>query len=165
LQAVSLSLTLVPSALAIAISYYVSIVGKKIEWPPDRNENETIAKRTQAPEQRLHELQAELAGLGFCLPGSLSTRQMRCGKTGCRCKADPPQLHGPYTYWTRTIGGRTVAQLLSAQQVERYRPWIENNRRLHQLVRELEALAVQTAQHAERWQRKRPPQTPARRSS
>src|SRR5487761_590547 len=47
------------------------------------------------PEQRQHELLAELAALGFCLPGSLQTRQMRCGKPGCRCKADPPQLHGP----------------------------------------------------------------------
>ena len=81
-----------------------------------------MAKRTQAPQQRQHELLHELAALDFCLPGSLSTRQMRCGKPGCRCKADPPQLHGPYTYWTRTVGGRTVAQLLSTEQLKRYRP-------------------------------------------
>ncbi len=124
-----------------------------------------MTKRTDVPEQRQHELLDELAALGFCLPGSLSTRHMRCGKTGCRCKADPPQLHGPYTYWTRTIAGRTVAQLLSAEQHKRYQPWIENNHRLHQLVKELEALAVQTAQHAERWNRKQRPETPARRSS
>jgi hypothetical protein len=121
----------------------------------DRVTRGQMAKRTQPPEQRLHELLDELAGLGFCLPGSLTTRQMRCGKPGCRCKADPHQLHGPYTYWTRTVGGRTIAQLLSAEQLER--PWIENNRRLHQLVNQLQALAVQTAQHAERWQRKPPP--------
>jgi hypothetical protein len=124
-----------------------------------------MTKRTDAPEQRQHELLDELAALGFCLPGSLSTRQMRCGKPGCRCKADPPQLHGPYTYWTRTIAGRTVAQLLSAEQLERYQPWIENNRRLHQLVKELEALAVQTAQHTEGWDRKQRPERPARHRS
>jgi hypothetical protein len=124
-----------------------------------------MAKRTKAPEQRLHELLDELAALGFCLPGSFSTRQMRCGKDSCRCKADPPQLHGPYTYWTRTVAGRTIAQLLSAEQRERYRPWIENNRRLHQLVKELEQIAVQTAQHAEGWEPKRRPARPARRTS
>lgn len=124
-----------------------------------------MAKRTQPPEQRQHELIDELAGLGFCLPGSLSTRQMRCGKPGCRCKADPPQLHGPYTYWTRTVGGRTIAQLLSPEQLERYRPWIENNRRLHQLVKELEALAAQTAQHAEGWKHKQPPSNQRRPAS
>lgn len=124
-----------------------------------------MAKRTQPPEQRQHELIDELAGLGFCLPGSLSTRQMRCGKPGCRCKADPPQLHGPYTYWTRTVGGRTIAQLLSPEQLERYRPWIENNRRLHQLVKELEALAAQTAQHAEGWKHTQPPSNQRRPAS
>jgi hypothetical protein len=120
---------------------------------------------TDAPEQRQHELLDELAALGFCLPGSLSTRHMRCGKPGCRCKADPPQLHGPYTYWTRTIHGRTVAQLLTPEQHQRYQPWIENNRRLHQLVKDLEALAVQTAQHAEGWKRKRQPERPTPRAS
>jgi hypothetical protein len=124
-----------------------------------------MANRTEAPEQRQHELLNELTALGFCLPGSLSTRRMRCGKAGCRCKADPPQLHGPYTYWTRTVDGRTVAQLLSAEQLERYQPWIENNRRLRQLVKELETLAVQTAQHAERWGRKKQPRTPTQRSN
>jgi hypothetical protein len=126
-----------------------------------QNDNQPMAKRTQAPEQRLHELLDELTQLGFCLPGSLSTRHMRCGKASCRCKADPPQLHGPYTYWTRTEGGRTIAQLLSADQLKRYRPWIENNRRLHKLVKELETLSVQTAQHAEGWKHTRHPESPA----
>jgi hypothetical protein len=82
---------------------------------------------------------------------------MRCGNPRCRCKADPPQLHGPYTYWTRTVGGRTVAQLLSAEQLERYQPWIENDRRLRQLVKEIETLAVQTIQQAEGWKPKQRP--------
>jgi hypothetical protein len=116
-----------------------------------------------SPEQRLHELFNELQALGFCLPGSLSTRQMRCGKPSCRCKADPPQLHGPYTYWTRTTGGRTVAQLLSDQQRERYQPWIENDHRLRQLVKEIEALSIHAAQQAEGWERKPPRQPPRER--
>jgi hypothetical protein len=110
-----------------------------------------MAKRTRAPEQRLRELSQQLATPGFCLPGSINTRQMRCGNPNCRCKADPPQLHGPYTYWTRSINGRTVAQLLTNEQLERYRPWIQNSRRLRKLISELEALSVQTAQQAEGW--------------
>ena len=39
-------------------------------------------------------LAAELAGLDYALPGTLATRYMRCGKPNCRCKADPPTLHG-----------------------------------------------------------------------
>ena len=110
-----------------------------------------MAKPTHAPEQRQHELLDELATLGFCLPGSLSTRHMRCGKPSCRCKADPPQLHGPYTYWTRTVAGRTIAQLLTAEQADRYQAWIDNNRRLRAIVTELEALAIAAAHDAEGW--------------
>ncbi len=110
-----------------------------------------MAKRTEAPQKRLAELSEQLAAVGFCLPGSLSTRKLRCGNPRCRCKADPPKLHGPYTYWTRKVGGRTVAQLLSAEQLQRYEPWIENDRRLRQLVRELEALSLQAAEREEGW--------------
>jgi hypothetical protein len=116
-----------------------------------------MAGTDQPAEQRLTKLLDELARLGFCLPGSISTRRMRCGNPRCRCKADPPQLHGPYTYWTRTVGGRTVAQLLSAEQLKRYQPWIENDRRLRQLVKEIETLAVQTIQQAEGWKPKQRP--------
>jgi hypothetical protein len=115
--------------------------------------------------ERLQELLDELSGLGFCLPGSISTRRMRCGNPRCRCRADPPQLHGPYTYWTRKEGARTVAQLLSVEQRQRYQAWIENDRRLRQLVRELEMLAVETAQDAEGWARKPKPGSPDRRTS
>ncbi len=114
---------------------------------------------TPPPEQRLTELLAQLAALGFCLPGSLNTRRLRCGNPRCRCRADPPQLHGPYTYWTRKVKGRTVAQLLSADQAQRYQPWVDNDRRLRQIVKEIEALTVQAAQHAEGW----PPPKPRRR--
>jgi hypothetical protein len=108
----------------------------------------------KAPKERLGALLDELAGLGFCLPGSLSTRKLRCGNPRCRCRADPPQLHGPNTYWTRKVDGRSVAQLLSPEQAERYRPWIDNDRRLRELVRELEALAVDVAEQAEGWTNK-----------
>ncbi|MGH3265171.1 MAG: DUF6788 family protein, partial [Trebonia sp.] len=115
------------------------------------------------PQQRAKQLLDELSGLGFCLPGSLSTRQMRCGNPRCRCHADPPKLHGPYTYWTRKVKGRSVAQLLTTEQLERYQPWVDNDRRLRQLVGELEALAVQAAQHTEGWEPK--PRSPRRRAS
>jgi hypothetical protein len=124
-----------------------------------------MADTNQPPEQRLRELLEQLTELGFCLPGSLSTRKLRCGNPRCRCRADPPQLHGPYTYWTRKVAGRTIAQLLSPEQAERYRPWIENDRRLRQLVSELEALATETAHTAEGWAPKPRPKAPGRRTS
>lgn len=105
-------------------------------------------------DQQQRELIAQIAALGRCLPGSITTRQMRCGRQRCACKADPPKLHGPYTYWTRKEHGRTIARLLSAEQIERYQPQIDNARRLRQLVTALEALAITAAEDAEKWGRK-----------
>ena len=64
-----------------------------------------------------------LGEVGFCLPGSVSDERSRCGKTSCRCKADPPLLHGPYHHWTRKIDGRTVGRYLTDDQLERYAGW------------------------------------------
>lgn len=115
-----------------------------------------MATRTHAHRRRLQELLAELQGLGFCLPGSITERTLPCGNPNCACKTDPQKRHGPYTYWTRTVGGRTIAQLLSPEQRDRYRPWIDNHRRLKELVKQIEALSVSAAQHAEGWSTKPP---------
>ena len=55
----------------------------------------TPAQRAQA-----RRIAAELAALGFALPGPLADRMTRCGRANCRCHADPPRLHGPYHQWT-----------------------------------------------------------------
>lgn len=105
----------------------------------------------ESPETRLTELRAELAEIGFALPGTINVAMNRCGKPNCACKADPPKLHGPYVTWTRKVEGKTVTRRLSAEQLERYRPWFENRRRLRELTAELEALSLEVAEAAEGW--------------
>jgi hypothetical protein len=85
---------------------------------------------------------AAMAKVGFVLPGTLLERHMRCRNAGCHCHADPPQLHGPYWFWTRKVNAKTVSRVLSAEQVEEYRAWFDNERTLRVLVRELETLSL-----------------------
>ena len=85
---------------------------------------------------------AEIAKLGFVVPGTLLKRHMRCRNAGCHCHAEPPQLHGPYWFWTRKVNNKTVSRVLSAEQVTDYRQWFENERKLRDLLRELEQLGV-----------------------
>src|SRR5487761_1425429 len=105
----------------------------------------------RSDDQARRRLATALADIGFALPGSVVERHMRCGKAACRCKADPPELHGPYVQWTWRVQGKTVTRYLSPEQLARYQPWFDNARRLHQLVTELEALSLRAAQHAEAW--------------
>jgi hypothetical protein len=85
---------------------------------------------------------AEIAGLGPVVPGTISERRTRCAGEGCHCRADPPVLHGPYPTWTHQVAGRQVTRTLSAEEAEALRPSIDSNRRLHQLVKELEAISI-----------------------
>jgi len=98
-----------------------------------------------------------LSEAGFCLPGSIGDERTRCGKPNCRCKATPPVLHGPYHHWTRKIGGRTAGRYLSDDQLDRYRAWFEQARRIRDLLTELETLSLRIAERAEGWDPQAPP--------
>lgn len=95
-----------------------------------------------------------LAGLGFVLPGTVLHRQARCGKTSCRCHADPPALHGPFWSWTRKINGKTVTRRLTDTQLRDYQPWFDNARHLRTLTAELENLSLRVLDADPRWGRK-----------
>lgn len=94
------------------------------------------------PGQRRAAIVAEIAALGPVVPGTISQRSTRCAGAGCHCRADPPVLHGPYPTWTHQHDGRQVTRTLSADEAARLGPAIAANRRLHELVKELEALSV-----------------------
>jgi len=102
-------------------------------------------------QQQLSALAEQLAQIGYCLPGTLTARHTRCSSPGCRCRQDPPLLHGPYHSWTRKIAGKTVTRTLTPEQVRRYEPQFANARRLRALSTELEALSLQIASHREGW--------------
>ena len=99
------------------------------------------------------EITARLAGAAFALPGTLADRMTRCGYPGCRCHADPPQLHGPYHQWTRKKDGKTATRILSDEQLADYGPWFGNHKRLRELITELEALSLAITEADPRWNR------------
>ncbi|MFZ0668444.1 MAG: DUF6788 family protein [Acidimicrobiales bacterium] len=90
----------------------------------------------------LERIRTELATLGPCLPGSVVVRTGRCGKQSCVCRADPPRLHGPFRSWTRKVAKKTVTRLLSEEELADYQRFFDNDRRLKELLKELEELGL-----------------------
>lgn len=121
------------------------------DQPPAPDPDDQCPPVAVEHQRRLQGLIEELGALGFCLPGSLAERQIRCPNPGCHCHADPPKLHGPYIAWTRKVKQKTVTRNLTPEQARRYRPWLENNRRLRQLTSELHAVSLKVAAKAEGW--------------
>ncbi len=108
-----------------------------------------MAEPSAAQRRAQTQIAASLGEVGFALPGSLVWRSTACGKPGCRCRAEPPVLHGPYLSWTRPVNGKTVTRKISTDQRARYQAWFDNARKLRQLVTDLETLSLQAFEEAE----------------
>jgi Family of unknown function (DUF6788) len=113
------------------------------------NVSPTPAQRAQAAR-----ITQAIAEIGFALPGTLTERPMRCGHPNCRCHADPPALHGPYHQWTRKVAGKTVTRFFTDDQLADYGDWFDNQRRLRQLLQQLEALSLAIVEADSRWKNK-----------
>ena len=70
---------------------------------------------------------------------------MPCSSKGCRCHADPPQLHGPYWQWSTRVAGKTVSRWLTQQQASRYQQWIDNRKSLEKLLEQMHDISAQAA--------------------
>jgi hypothetical protein len=116
------------------------------------NVSPTPAQRAQAAR-----IAQAIAEIGFVLPGTLTERPMRCGHPNCRCHADPPALHGPYHQWTRKVNGKTVTRFFTDDQLADYSDWFDNQRRLRQLLQQLEALSLAIVEADPRWNKRHHP--------
>ena len=109
-------------------------------------------KRTAPVDSSLHLLQKrhrtllpEVADIGLVLRGSIALRLVRCGQPTCRCKADPPRLHGPYYLWTRKVAGKTVTAQLTSEQAALCQDWNRNMKQLDRIVRQMQAIGLRAA--------------------
>jgi hypothetical protein len=105
----------------------------------------TPQHRLDAYERRYRELAAQLADIGMISAGTLTRRYTRCTSPGCKCRADPPQPHGPYWQWTRKIDGKTVTRRLTPAEAKLYREWIANDRRMRRLIDQMRTVAAKAA--------------------
>jgi hypothetical protein len=107
----------------------------------------------QAEAEKIAAELAAIASSAMVLPGSITERRTRCGRRNCACHADPPRLHGPYHQWTRKIAAKTVGRWLTPDQHRDYQAWIDNDRRLRELLARLEALGAAALEADPRWNR------------
>ena len=101
-----------------------------------------VAASHQAEAEKIAAELAAIAATGMVLPGSITERRTRCGRANCGCHADPPRLHGPYWQWTRKVAAKTIGRWLTPDQNRDYTTWINNDRRLHELLTQLETLGT-----------------------
>jgi len=79
-------------------------------------------------------IKRELAKLEELRPGSLSQQYNVCGSPRCRCKATPPQKHGPYYHLSYTRKGKGRTRLVKKPDLPVIRTELASYARLRKLV-------------------------------
>ena len=97
----------------------------------------------QVIEGRVRRIKAELNRLGELRPGALSEQYNVCGKPGCRCKATPPEKHGPYHQLSWSRNGKSTTRFVRRPELRAVRGQIKAYQRLQQLVDEWIAASVE----------------------
>lgn len=83
---------------------------------------------------RIKHIKAQLVALGDLHPGTLSEQYNTCRTLGCRCKADPPQRHGPCHQLSHSRRGRSTTQNIHPEHVAAAQAQIANYHTLRDLI-------------------------------
>jgi Family of unknown function (DUF6788) len=102
-----------------------------------------MRSRLQLLEAKIAQIKQEITGLGADLqPGLLTQQYNVCGKAGCRCKANPPQKHGPYYQLSFTRKGKSRTQFVKRDEVSLLQQQVRNYQRLKTLMDRWVALGM-----------------------
>lgn len=85
-------------------------------------------------ERQIDTIKRDLASLGDLRPGSLSTQYNVCGNPSCRCKASPPQKHGPYYQISYTRKGKSKTKFVKQNDLLIVREQLSNYAKLKALI-------------------------------
>jgi hypothetical protein len=91
-------------------------------------------RREATLERQIEKVKRDLVALGDLRPGSLSTQYNVCGTPGCRCKANPPQKHGPYYQVSFSRKGKSSSKFVKPKDLATVRKQLKNYERMKVLM-------------------------------
>jgi hypothetical protein len=112
--------------------------------------------RESAIVRRIQTTKERIAALGDLRPGTLSEQYNVCGTPNCRCKADPPQKHGPYHQLSYTRNGRSRSESVRSEDLDDVRAQIRNYEQLRALIDEWVGASIEL-DHLRRSKTRQPP--------
>jgi len=86
--------------------------------------------------RRIDTIKRAIVALGPLRPGTLTQQYNVCGSPHCRCKADPPQKHGPYYQLSYTWQRKSQTHFVRAEELPQVRTEVGTYLRLRALLDE-----------------------------
>ncbi len=94
-------------------------------------------------ERQIDKVKRDLMRLDELRMGSLSEQYNVCGTPGCRCKASPPEKHGPYHQLSYTRKGKSTTRFIRKPNLAMVKRQLRNYARLRSLVDQWIDLAIE----------------------
>ncbi len=85
-------------------------------------------------EAEIAKIKRKIVQLDQLRSGTLSEQYNVCGTPGCRCKASPPEKHGPYYQLSLTRGGKSKTRFVRRDEVAIIQKQLQNYTTLRELV-------------------------------
>jgi hypothetical protein len=79
-------------------------------------------------------LKKTILDIGLVIPGTLRESFHQCGKSYCACMKSKKNRHGPYYLWDRRVQGKLTAKSIAVEDIETYKEWINNRKKLEQTI-------------------------------
>ncbi len=93
-----------------------------------------MTTKIESLQRKIEQIKKRLAALADLRPGALTEQFNVCGNPRCRCKADPPQKHGPYYQLSWTRNRKSTTRFVRKPHVLTVRSQVNNYERLQALV-------------------------------
>ncbi len=93
-----------------------------------------MTPREKSLERQINKVKEQLVRLDAFRMGSLSEQYNVCGTPGCRCKASPPEKHGPYHQLSFTRKGKSTSRFVRKENLATVKKQLRNYARLRTLV-------------------------------
>lgn len=94
-------------------------------------------------ERQIDKVKRDLMRLDGLRMGSLSEQYNVCGTPGCRCKASPPEKHGPYYQLSYTRKGKSTTRFIRKPNLAMVKRQLRHYARLRSLVDRWIDLAIE----------------------
>ena len=112
-----------------------------------------VAASHQAEAEKIAAELAAIARSGMILPGSITDAAPAAAAATAPATPTRPACTAPTTNGPARSPRKTIGRWLTPDQHRDYQPWIDNDRRLRELLARLEALGTAAFEADPRWNR------------
>jgi hypothetical protein len=102
-----------------------------------------MSRNRAALAARIQWIKQQIVQLDEIRAGTVTRQYNVCGYARCRCKADPPQKHGPYYRYRSSHGGKDRTEFVSSAEAPRIKRQVRNYALLRKLVNEWMELSLE----------------------